>query len=198
MSTMLFTLRRAYEWQAEIRKSRFRALATPVASAEAALDWLRTATAADASHNCWAYRVGSAYRFHDDGEPGGSAGRPILAAIDGQACDRVAVLVTRWYGGIKLGVGGLARAYGGTAAECLRRAERTPIVVMAHLRIRCRLGDLALIEARLRAANGVVTARQFGADDATLDLVLPQPDVDEVLQRVTNLTRGQVGVQRMD
>jgi putative IMPACT (imprinted ancient) family translation regulator len=61
-------------------------------------------------------------RFNDDGEPAGTAGRPILQAIEGQGMDRVVVVVKRWYGGIKLGAGGLMRAYGGTAAECLRRA----------------------------------------------------------------------------
>ncbi len=71
----------------------------------------------------------SEYRSNDDGEPGGTAGRPILAAIDGQGFDRVAVVVTRWYGGIKLGAGGLVRAYGGAAAECLRAAPRRPLVV---------------------------------------------------------------------
>ena len=74
----------------------------------------------DATHHCWAYRIGPAYRFGDDGEPGGTAGAPILRAIEGQGVDRVMVVVVRFYGGVKLGTGGLARAYGGTAAECLR------------------------------------------------------------------------------
>lgn len=198
MSATLFALRTACEWQVEIRKSRFRALAAPVASAEAALAWLRAAAVADATHNCWAYRVGQAYRFHDDGEPGGTAGRPILAAIDSQACDRVAVLVTRWYGGIKLGAGGLARAYGGTAAECLRRGEREPIVALARLRVACPLGDLALVEARLRAAGATIDARQFDAHDATLDLALPEPDVERLLRQLTDLTRGRARVAPLD
>src|SRR3546814_2284064 len=56
----------------------------------------------DATHNCWAWRIGDDYRSNDDGEPAGTAGRPILAAIDGQGMDRVVVVVTRWFGGIKL------------------------------------------------------------------------------------------------
>src|SRR5690625_7862489 len=78
----------------------------------------------DARHNCWAYKIGDNYRFSDDGEPGGTAGRPILQAIEGQECDFVAVLVIRWFGGIKLGTGGLVRASGGAAAECLRTAHK--------------------------------------------------------------------------
>ena len=77
----------------------------------------------DATHNCYAYRIESAYRYSDDGEPGGTAGRPILAAIEGLGFDHIAVLVTRYYGGTKLGTGGLVRAYGGSASACLRNAN---------------------------------------------------------------------------
>ena len=76
---------------------------------------------ASAGHNCWAWKCGAQYRFSDDGEPGGSAGRPILAAIEGQDMDCVAVLVSRWFGGIKLGTGGLARAWRRRGGACSRR-----------------------------------------------------------------------------
>ncbi|MFC6616804.1 IMPACT family protein [Deinococcus radiophilus] len=84
----------------------------------------------DATHHCWAYRIGELYRFNDDGEPGGTAGAPILRAIEGQGVQHVMVIVVRYYGGVKLGTGGLVRAYGGAAAECLRTAPA----------LRCALG----------------------------------------------------------
>src|SRR5690554_2098519 len=112
----------------EVRHSRFLARATAVAGADEAMAWLQAVSVPDATHNCWAWRIGDDYRSSDDGEPAGTAGRPILAAIDGQGFDRVAVVVTRWYGGIKLGAGGLVRAYGGAAAECLRLAPRLQLV----------------------------------------------------------------------
>ena len=77
----------------EIKHSRFIAHAAPVASPQAALDFVAAVSDPAATHNCWAYRVGAQYRFSDDGEPAGTAGRPILAAIDGQGYDRVAVVV---------------------------------------------------------------------------------------------------------
>jgi len=80
-----------------------------------------------ATHNCWAYRIDGQGRFNDDGEPGGTAGRPILGALEKQGIDRAMVVVIRYFGGIKLGAGGLARAYGGVAAECLQQARRIPI-----------------------------------------------------------------------
>jgi putative IMPACT (imprinted ancient) family translation regulator len=107
----------------EVKHSRFLAQAAPVESPRRRARLPRRHRAhPDATHHCWAYRIGGDYRSSDDGEPAGTAGRPILAAIDGQGFDRVMVVVTRWYGGINLGAGGLVRAYGGAAAECLRTA----------------------------------------------------------------------------
>jgi putative IMPACT (imprinted ancient) family translation regulator len=81
MSATLSTLAQPCRHQEEIRKSRFLALATPVESPEQALAFLREVSDPVATHNCWAYRIGQDYRFNDDGEPGGTAGRPILQAI---------------------------------------------------------------------------------------------------------------------
>src|SRR5690606_15533044 len=86
----------------EVKHSRFLAHAAPVGNAADALAFVASVLVADATHNCWAYRHGSEYRSSDDGEPAGTAGRPILAAIDGQGYDRIVVVVTRWFGGIKL------------------------------------------------------------------------------------------------
>lgn len=122
--------------ETEVKKSRFLAIAAPTDSAETALHWLTQNRVVDASHHCWAYRIGPLYRFNDDGEPSGSAGKPILAAIDGQGLDRVVCVVIRWFGGTKLGVGGLVRAYGGAAAQCLRNALRAPIVLRTKLKAR--------------------------------------------------------------
>jgi len=108
-SAMTSTLAAPCEYFEVIRKSRFLAKAAPVASADEAQAFIQTVSDPDATHNCWAWKVGSQYRFSDDGEPGGTAGRPMLTAIEGQDCDQVVVVVTRWFGGIQLGTGGLAR-----------------------------------------------------------------------------------------
>ncbi len=198
MSDPLPTLAQRCRHQEDIRKSRFLALAAPVDSAEQAMAFLREASDPAATHNCWAYRIGQDYRFNDDGEPGGTAGRPILQAIEGQGMDRVAVLVTRWFGGIKLGAGGLARAYGGTAAECLRRAERVPIVAMARLGLRCDFAALALLKARLKDLQAVIESEQFDADGVALQLQLPERRVDELTLLVRDLTRGRSEAHRLD
>jgi uncharacterized YigZ family protein len=182
----------------DIKKSRFLALAAPVDTPEEALAFVQEVSDAAATHNCWAYRIGQAYRFNDDGEPGGTAGRPILQAIEGQGIDHVVVVVTRWYGGIKLGAGGLARAYGGTAAECLRLAERVSIVPMATLALSCDFADLALLKARLPELEAILDSETFHAEGADLVVRLPQARVDEALIRITDLTRGRSLVRRAD
>ncbi|BFI95940.1 MAG: IMPACT family protein [Rhodanobacter sp.] len=198
MSEPLHTLVAACRHAEDIKKSRFLAQAAPVATPEQALAFVREVSAADATHNCWAYRIGQDYRFNDDGEPGGTAGRPILQAIEGQGCDRVAVVVTRWYGGIKLGAGGLARAYGGTAAECLRNADRVAIVAMARLGFRCDFAELALFKARLRELEAETVHESFGADGVTLECELPAQRVAEVQARIGDLSRGRIAARRMD
>jgi len=82
----------------------------------------------DADHHCYAWRKGERFRYSDDGEPSGSAGKPILQQIDGGGLDRVAVVVTRFFGGTKLGVGGLIRAYANAARELFDRAEIVEVV----------------------------------------------------------------------
>lgn len=198
MSETLSTLAQPCRHQEEIRKSRFLALAAPVESAEQALAFVREVGDPTATHNCWAYRIGQDYRFNDDGEPGGTAGRPILQAIEGQQMDRVAVVVTRWFGGIKLGAGGLVRAYGGTAAECLRRAERVPIVAMARLGLRCDFAELALLKARLKDLQAEVEHETFGADGVELQLRLPDSRVAEACLRISDISRGRSDARRLD
>jgi uncharacterized YigZ family protein len=198
MSESLHTLVDACRHVEEIKKSRFLALAAPVASAEQALVFLREASDPTATHNCWAYRIGQDYRFNDDGEPGGTAGRPILQAIEGQEMDRVVVVVTRWFGGIKLGAGGLVRAYGGTAAECLRRAERVPIVAMARLGLHCDFAELALLKARLKELQAEVEHEAFGAEGVELQLRLPESRVAEAQLRIGDISHGRSVVKRLD
>ncbi|HEV2681148.1 MAG TPA: YigZ family protein, partial [Rhodanobacter sp.] len=121
-----------------------------------------------------------------------------LQAIEGQDMDRVVVVVTRWYGGIKLGAGGLMRAYGGTAAECLRRAERVPIVAMARLGVHCDFAELALLKARLKELQAEVESETFGANGVELQLRLPDSHVAEAQLRVSDISRGRSVAKRLD
>ena len=175
----------------EIKKSRFIAAAGPIADEAAAKGFIATRSDPAANHNCWAWRFGQNYRFNDDGEPSGTAGKPILAAIDGQGLDGVAVIVTRWFGGVLLGSGGLIRAYGGTAALCLREAEKVTLVERIAGTITCGFGDLTLVQARLGKFPDVeVQDQAFTATGAVLCVSAPKAEAEDVARLVTDLTSG--------
>ncbi|KAK8451307.1 hypothetical protein SEVIR_6G190900v4 [Setaria viridis] len=106
----------------EIKRSKFIAIAAPVVNERAAMAFLDEVKDPRATHNCWAYKLGEQFRYNDDGEPSSTAGKPIYSAIISSGIDMVMVVVIRYFGGIKLGTGGLVRAYGGVASECLKDA----------------------------------------------------------------------------
>ncbi|KQV44158.1 MULTISPECIES: YigZ family protein [unclassified Rhizobium] len=191
----MLTLRTTETFSQDIKKSRFIAVYGPVSDEQNAKDFIATHSDPAANHNCWAWRVGQLYRFNDDGEPSGTAGKPILQAIDGQGLDHVAVVVIRWFGGILLGSGGLIRAYGGTAAMGLRAAEKAEVIEMDGATITCDFSDLALVKARL-ASNGVTIATEsFTGTGAVLDVQMAKPLREAIRTLVRDLTRGQAGIR---
>jgi uncharacterized YigZ family protein len=184
------TLAAAARFEQDIRKSRFVANAAPVDDPAGALAFFARVGVRDATHNCWAYRIGAQYRFNDDGEPSGTAGKPILVAIDSQGLDRVAVVVTRWFGGIKLGAGGLVRAYGGCAAECLRMAPRIAIVARTRACIRCDFAAAAALHAHFAELSIAKLDERFDAAGVELAIELPKERLDVLVKLVGDLTRG--------
>ena len=165
-------------------------------SVEAALEALDTLSDQNANHNCWAYRVGDQYRFSDDGEPGGTAGRPILAAIEAQGIDGVMVVVTRHFGGIKLGVGGLVRAYGGTAAECLRTAPQVDVWPTLLLSVQVPYDATGAVYAVLDKLNIERVGEEHTAQGQILVLRL-EHRIREILEEsVRNATRGRAQISQ--
>jgi putative IMPACT (imprinted ancient) family translation regulator len=152
--------------ETEAKKSRFAAWAWRVASADEAL--ARVAARADpsASHNCFAFRAGAASRASDDSEPGGTAGRPILGAIDAEGLDGVCVLVTRYYGGVQLGAGGLVRAYSGAARAVLRAAPRVEVRPRAVVRAAVPLDALGGAHRAAEAAGAARLGEAYGLAEA--------------------------------
>ncbi|RPE77076.1 IMPACT family protein [Vulcaniibacterium tengchongense] len=176
----------------EVKHSRFLAQAAPAADAAAALAFVAQVADPAATHNCWAYRIGQEYRFNDDGEPAGTAGRPILAAIDGQGLDQVVVVVTRWFGGVKLGAGGLVRAYGGSAAECLRTAPRRELVRVAEVGLDFPFEDTGAVHAALAAHGAEKLDERYRADGVGLRLRLPESELPSLKRRLRDATRDRV------
>lgn len=193
---MTDTLAEPFRHEEVIKKSRFIARASAAASPAAALEYIRAVSEAEATHNCWAYRLGAEYRFSDDGEPGGTAGRPILQAIDGHELDRVVVVVTRYFGGIKLGAGGLVRAYGGVASSCLRLAIKAPIVEVAQWELEVPF-ELSGAAHHWMERSGVRKVdEQFGAEGIVLTVELPEQGASDKMEQLKNATRGRIPVKR--
>lgn len=194
--SQLYSLVDTAEARQEVKKSRFVAFAGTVENEAAAKAFLGAHADPSANHNCWAWRIGQAYRFSDDGEPSGTAGKPILQAIDGQALNRVVVVVTRWFGGVLLGSGGLVRAYGGTAAMALRSAEKRELVAMVSGRLDCSFGDLAVLQARIGALPGVTLhSPEFHETGSRWSITIPSSTVEAIGLMVGDLTGGRVSLE---
>ncbi len=119
----------------------------------------------DATHNCFAYRLGltetKKVRFSDDGEPSGTAGKPILDNIEGHDLTNTLIVVTRYFGGTKLGTGGLSRAYSEAAAEALKAAGIVEKYITATIFITVEFHDYNLVERIIRALEGNIVGAEF-------------------------------------
>lgn len=188
---MAYTLAAPVVHEETVQKSRFIAKAAPVVSEEEALAFLAANREPQATHNCYAYKLGNLYRFSDDGEPTGTAGKPILHAIEAQGLDGVVVLVVRYFGGVKLGAGGLVRAYGGVAAEALRRGPKVPLVAWEEVRFWVPFSEVGRVHGLLRSRSLTVT-EDYGPEGVRFCVRLPAEEKEGLLREVRDLTRGQV------
>ena len=181
-----------YRADAVILGSEFIAFAARTDAPEEALAWVRSLRAErpDASHVCWAYQIGPTYRFNDDGEPGGTAGQPILRAIGGQNLDHVCVAVVRYYGGTKLGTGGLVRAYGNTAAECLRAVPQLEVRPRVWVRASVPFDQVNTLYHLLSGSDLERGDEDYDQLGLSLDLGLYPEDVDAFTLALRDATRG--------
>lgn len=177
--------------EVELSRSRFIATAHRVGSLDELAELVRATRRrhADARHVCSAAVAGphgEASRSNDDGEPAGTAGAPILAAISGRELTDVAVLVVRWFGGVKLGTGGLVRAYGGIAADALDAAGRLLRVPASELFGSVAVADAPRIEHALRTAGHEPTVG-YDAGGAALRITVADaalPAAESLLARL--------------
>lgn len=185
--------------------SRFIGYVTEVASVAEALAQLAAlrATHPDATHHCWAYRVGEAQRFSDDGEPGGTAGRPMLEVLLKRGLDHVAAVVVRYYGGRKLGAGGLVRAYSGSVAKALDLAGTRQVVDVAQVVIRAPFAAtdtvMRLLDAAPEAwAPFTRAAPEFDGHGVVIRIGIAALAVDELRVEVVEATSGAGSLETVD
>ncbi|BBO72264.1 hypothetical protein DSCA_61940 [Desulfosarcina alkanivorans] len=186
----MYTLTQEAVFREEIKKSRFIARAASVSSPGEAAAFLERIREARATHHCWAYRIGPKYRFSDDGEPGGTAGKPILNAIEKQDIDGVMVVVIRYYGGVKLGAGGLARAYGGCSAKCLQGARLKRIVPMAHIKLRIAFDHIGALYAIIDRFGATKLGEAYTDTGLDIQLKVGRADCKALVAALTDASAG--------
>jgi len=182
----------------KIKGSRFIASAVPIESTAAATGFVEECREEyrDATHNCFAWRLGTdrdAFRASDDGEPSGTAGRPILQEIDGRRLTDLAVVVTRYYGGTKLGTGGLIRAYGGAAAEVLDLVAIVETPITDQLRLDFTYDFSGSVHSVLTAFNISPSHSEYGSE-VRLDVAVPIENTELFRQALNDATRGRITI----
>eukprot|EP00775_Hariotina_reticulata_P004488 gene4488-4741_t len=188
-----WTLAEPYTLEVEVKKSQFIATAWPVTSPAQALQFIESAADPSASHNCWAFKVAGTARSNDDGEPGGTAGRPILGAIEGDTLDGVGVLVVRHFGGIKLGAGGLVRAYGGAARDCLRAAPKIFVRSQCQLVLDTPFDCLGAVYNMLGKFGAAAGEESYStAGSVQLKLTVDADKLQPLQQAIADATSGKV------
>ncbi len=180
-----------------IKKSRFVVHCSPVANQAATLAFHEAVADPAASHNCWAWVLDQAKRCNDDGEPAGTAGKPILAAIENKGLSGVMVVVTRYFGGIMLGVGGLIRAYGGSAASCLDTIERVEHHPVCHCRIKASFDHTGAVHAAISACEAVKLEETFNAEGLQLSVEVRQDRLRRLQALLRDSTSGAASLQRL-
>lgn len=181
-----------------IKKSRFIANVAPVRSEAEAWAFVERIRAEhrEATHNCFAFKAGTAQRMSDDGEPSGTAGRPIFEVIDKQGLSDVVIVVTRYFGGILLGAGGLVRAYSQAAAAGVEAAGIARAVVAADLRIRLDYSLVGRVQYLLQHHNALTLDSNYG-QDVTITCRLLATEVDALEAELAESSAGRIQVEHL-
>ena len=176
------------------KKSHFIGRVWPVETEEEALAKIQEMKKQhyDATHNCWAYIIkDGAVRFSDDGEPGGTAGMPMLQVLQREGLYNIVCVVTRYFGGILLGAGGLVRAYTKGAKIAVDAAGKSMKRVWSVLYVPCPYPFYERVKLLVGECGGIIRETEFGAE-VELELLFPVAQVEPFLEKLTDMTAGTV------
>ena len=174
------------------KKSHFIGRLWPVETEEAALERIQQMKKQhyDATHNCWAYILkDGAVRFSDDGEPGGTAGMPMLQVLQREGLYNCVCVVTRYFGGILLGAGGLVRAYTKGAKIAVDAAGKSMKRVWSVLYVPCPYTFYERVKLEVAAWGGIIRSTEFGAE-VELEILLPEAQAEPFLAKLIDMSAG--------
>jgi uncharacterized YigZ family protein len=201
----IYSVTEALEYSEEIKKSKFIAFVSNADNIDMALAKLDSIKDPKATHNCWGFRSLDYSRSSDDGEPSGTAGKPILQAIESENLANCLVVVTRYYGGIKLGTGGLVRAYGSVAREALRRCTRSPIVQLSSIQVTVPLPAIGMLFQAVDIVSAkypnVRRLREYyagqGEQNYVVEISASSADHDLISDMINQICKGQAQVDKL-
>lgn len=180
----------------EIKKSRFITLLAPTCGVDAAKAFIQQVRAEHptARHHCWAFVAGAPndsqqLGFSDDGEPSGTAGKPILAQLMGSGIGEITAVVVRYYGGVKLGTGGLVRAYGSGVQQALKQLVVSYKIPQIAYTLQCDYAQLALVENLIQHSEGHIIHGEYGVA-VVLHIALPATVTEIFGNKLRDLSRG--------
>ena len=184
-----------------VKKSRFIANIFHVESEDEALSILERMRKQywDARHNCYGYIIGKnkeLVRFSDDGEPGGTAGKPILEVIKGRDLTDILVVVTRYFGGVLLGTGGLVRAYTDATIEGLSNADLVTVTYMQKLSVEVDYNTIGKLKYIL-STDGIMICDETYTDKVSVVIAIPVPDTDKVTDKLVDVTGGRAVISKL-
>lgn len=197
VSDSFLTIKDNAESETKIKGSRFIGLVFGCSNEPDALSILENIRKKfyDATHHCFAYRVGTdknvIFRYSDDGEPSGTAGRPIYDQIEGQNVTNLILIVTRYYGGTKLGTGGLTHAYSDTASEVLKKAGVIKKYITGEIIMSLGFSDYSSVERVINQIGGKITESDF-SDRVKLTVQIRLSLLQQLRDKLTYVTSGRI------
>lgn len=197
MTDEYLTIKEYAESSLKIKGSKFIGHVYPVSSRDVAESKIKTLREEyyDATHHCSAFRIGlgdqAIYHYDDDGEPSGTAGKPIYQAITGAEITNTLIIVTRYFGGTKLGTGGLIRAYGETAQNTIKSATLVRRILQESLSLQTTYEDISHVMRVIDQFDASIAAQDYG-EEINFTIRVRQSGMDEFKQQLIDQTAGRV------
>ena len=196
------TVKQYGEGEIEEKKSRFLGKIKPVDTEEEALKFIEGIKKQywDARHNCYAYIIGEhneCVRCSDDGEPSGTAGKPMLEVLQNQELKNVVAVVTRYFGGTLLGTGGLVRAYTQATQEALKEAQVATMTPMSVMTVRTDYNAIGKIKYVLAQEETPVLNEEYAAD-VVVTMAVPLSQKDYMIKKLTEVTNGRAALEEKE